>query len=362
MSSFFFVATLLHLSDAILPYGHGFGVPPNDFSSEEYSFISTTFPIFTVEKRHAMAVYGDPSAPSTSPFHYNSIAASVGTARRIKALNPSSRVLMYWNSALHWNFYECESDVQPSWLLPVSHGFPVPCYNYSVAEFRAWWVACAVGALRNSSGSLDGLFVDATPKLSWVGQPADAFSLWGKMLDAVRAAIPGVFLIFNGDYNSRNGSVVANATGLIEHADAVYAESMANIDSAQAAADPSGTIAYLRFLAQSSAAAAPNKLLFGHGLLDPADAERSFTFGLALFLLVTPDPAAGGFIANNGYEVDQGLLIPHPQYALEYGLPQGPFSVEGTVLTRTFANATVVADLVARSAKIIVGGAERKGA
>lgn len=364
-SSWFLVGLLytLHLPlvTAVLPYGHAFGVPPGDFSSEEYTFIAGAFPIFTVEKRHAMAVYGDPSAPPSSPYHYNSIAASVGTARKIKALNPSSRVLMYWNSALHWNFYECESEVQPSWLLPASHGLQVPSYNYSVAEFRAWWVGCAVGALRNSSGALDGLFVDAVPKLSWAGQPADAFSLWGGMLDAVRAAIPSAFVIFNGDFNSGHGSVVANATGLIGHADAVYAESMAGIDSAQAAADPSGTIAYLRFLAQTSAAAPPHKLLFGHGLLDPSDAERSFTFGLALFLLVTPDPAGGGFIANQGYEVDQGLLAPHPQYALHYGPPLGPFAVAGSVLTRTFANATVVADLVARTAKITVGGGERGG-
>jgi hypothetical protein len=223
---------------AIQPYGHAFGVTPNDFSPTEYSYIASTFPIFTVEKRHAMAVYGDPSAPAFSPFRYNSIAASVGTARKIKALNPAARVLMYWNSALHWNFYEvrlrsladvlrararpsnthaapppsfppqCEAAVQPSWLLPPSHGLDVPSYNYANAAFRAWWVACAVGALANSSGALDGLFVDAAPKLSWAGQPADAFSLWGGMLDAVRAASPaGTFLVFNGDFNGPSGVV-----------------------------------------------------------------------------------------------------------------------------------------------------------
>jgi len=302
-----------------------------------------------------MAVYGDPSAPTTSPFHYNSIAASVGTARKIKALNPAARVLMYWNSALHWNMYECEVAVQPAWLLPPSHGLAVPSYNYSSAEFRSWWVACAVGALRNSSGALDGLFLDALPKLSWAGQPANAYDLWGGMVDAVRATIPGAFIIFNADYNdARNSSVIANATGLIKHADAVYAESMSSIDSPGSAAAPKASIAYLRFLAESSAEALP-KLYFGHGLLDPGDAARSFAFGLALFLLTTPDPAKGYFIANNGYEIDEGLLTPHPEYAFEYGLPRAPFSVAGAVLTRTFANATVVADLQQRTAKISMG-------
>jgi hypothetical protein len=276
-------ALLPHPSLCVLSYGHAFNAP-DDFSPPQFEYIASTFPIFTVEKRHASAVYGDPAAPADSPLRYNSIAASVGTARKIKALNPKTKVLMYWNSALHWNFYECETAVQPSWLLPPSHGLSVPSYNYAVADFRAWWVACAVGALRNSSGALDGLFLDAAPKLSWAGQPPDAFERWGEMVDAVRvAAPPGVFIIFNGDFFSPSGAVVANGSALLAHADAVYAESMASIDTAGAAAAPAATVAYLRYLAASSAAAAPaGKLLFGHGLLDPADPERSFSFGFAL--------------------------------------------------------------------------------
>ena len=309
-----------------------------------------------MQKRHAFSVYGDPSAPASSPLRFNSIAASVGTARKIKVLNPRARVLMYWNAALHWNFYECETEVQSAWLLPPSHGLTVPSYNYAVADFRAWWVACAVGALRNSSGALDGLFVDAAPKLSWAGQPPDAFKRWGEMIDAVRAAAPGAFIVYNGDFFSPSGAVVANATTLLGHANAVYAESMASIDTAGAAAAPAATVAYLQYLAGSSAAAAPaGKLLFGHGLLDPADAARSFTFGFAVYLLVAPDPATGWFLANDGYEVGQGLMVPHPEYALPLGAPRGAFSVKGAVLTREFSNATVVVDLVTRNASIIMG-------
>jgi beta-D-xylosidase 4 len=339
---------------SVLPYGHAFS-DPDDFSAAQYDFIARTFPLFTVEKRHAAAVYGDASAPASSPFRFNSIAASVGTARKIKALNPAARVLMYWNSALHWNFYECEADVRAAWLLPPSHNLSAPSYNYAAAGFRTWWVACAIGALRNSSGALDGLFVDAAPKLSWPGQPADAFALWGEMMDAVRAAVPGAFLLFNGDFDSPRGPVVANAT-LLAHADAVYAESMSSIDSPAAAAAPAATIAYLRYLAESTAAAAAaGKRFAGHGLLDPADAARSFTFGLALFLLTMPDADAGFFLANSGYEVDQGLLVPHAEYALAFGAPRAPFSVAGSVLTRVFVNATVVADLAARRATIVMG-------
>jgi len=349
------LAAFLPAARAVLAYGHAFNAP-GDFTPSQYARIAAAFPLFTVEKRHAYAIYGNASAPASSPARYNSIAASVGTARKIKALNASARVLMYWNAALHWNFYECEADVRAAWLLPPSHGLGVPSYNYAEPGFRAWWVACAVGALRNSSGALDGLFVDALPKLSWPGQPADAYALWGEMLDAVRAAVPGAFVVINADYDSPSGAVVANATALLAHADAVYAESMASIDSPAAAAAPARTVAYLRFLAESTAAAAAaGKFFAGHGLLDPADAARSFAFGLALFLLATPDPAAHFFLANDGYEVDQGLLAPHAEYALAFGRPRAPFAAAGAVLTRAFENATVTADLAARTATIVMG-------
>ena len=114
---------------SILPYGHAFNTP-GDFSEAEYAFIAATYPVFTVEKRHASGVYGNPSAPAGSPRKFNSIAASVGTARKIKALNPAARVLLYWNAMLHYNMYECEEDVQPSWL-KTRGSQPQPVYVYS---------------------------------------------------------------------------------------------------------------------------------------------------------------------------------------------------------------------------------------
>ena len=358
------LATLCTLSvaRAILPYGHAYQTP-GDFLPSEYAFIAATFPVFTVEKRHASAVYGDASAPASSPRRTNSIAASVGTARKIKALNASSRVLMYWNSGLHWNFYECEEDVKPSWLLPPSHGLSVPTYNYAVPAFRSWWVRCAIDSLRNSSGALDGLFIDAVPKLSWVGQPSNAFALWGEMLDEVRAAVPSALLLFNGDFDGR-GAVIANAT-LLPHASGVYMESLASLGNSGAAKpDADESISYLRYLETSSAAALPSKLFFGHGLLNRTatpsshahsvsnEDDDAFIFGFAIFLLVTRDPAASYFLANNGYEIDQGVLTPHAEYGYDIGMPLGSFSVQGHVLTRVFEHATVVADLDAQTGSI----------
>ena len=339
---------------SVLPYGHAFQTP-GDFSEPEYAFIAATYPIFTVEKRHASGVYGNPSAPAGSPRRFNSIAASVGTALKIKALNPAARVLMYWNAVLHYNMYECEEEVQPSWLL--NRGAqPQLVYNYSAAGFRAWWVSCAVDALRNSSGALDGLFIDAAPKLARLtDNAAEAYALFGEMLDEVRRRRPAAFVVFNGNFLEPSGAVLAKSTELLPHADAVYVESMANL-ATDRADNPARTIAYLNFVAASASAGVPaGKQFFAHGHLDPANAERSFTFGLAIFLLVAPDPSTGWFLANDGYHVGQGVLAPHPAYGLAYGAPLGPFSVNGDILARGFVNAAVTVDLKGLNATIVMG-------
>ena len=339
---------------SVLPYGHAFQTP-GDFSEPEYAFIAATYPIFTVEKRHASGVYGNPSAPAGSPRRYNSIAASVGTALKIKALNPRARVFMYWNAVLHYNMYECEEEVQPSWLLRRG-AQPQLVYNYSAAGFRAWWVSCAVDALRNSSGALDGLFIDAAPKLARLSDNAvEAYALFGEMLDEVRRQRPAAFVVFNGDFLEPGGGILAKSTELLPHADAVYVESMANL-ATDRADNPARTIAYLNFVAASASAGVPaGKQFFAHGHLDPANAERSFTFGLAIFLLVAPDPSTGWFLANDGYHVGQGALAPHPAYGLAYGAPLGPFSVNGDILSRVFDNAAVTVDLKGLNATIVMG-------
>ena len=340
---------------SILPYGHAFQTP-GDFTEPEYAFIAATYPIFTVEKRHAAGVYGDPSAPAGSPRRFNSIAASVGTARKIKALNPAARVFMYWNAVLHYNMYECEEEVQPSWLLRRG-AQPQLIYDYSVASFRTWWVSCAVGALRNNSGVLDGLFIDAAPKLARLSDnAAEAYALFGGMLDEVRRQCPAAFVVFNGDFLEPSGGVLAKSTELLPHADAVYVESMANL-ATDRADNPARTIAYLNFVAASASSAGvpAGKQFFAHGHLDPANAERSFTFGLAIFLLVAPDPSTGWFLANDGYHVGQGVLTPHPAYGFAYGAPRGPFAVIGDVLSRAFDNAAVAVDLKGLNATITMG-------
>lgn len=341
---------------ALHRYGHAYQAP-GDFTAEQYSEIAATFPVFTVEKRHAFAVYGDSSAPSSSPAHYNSINATIGTARKIKALNSSVRVLMYWNSEVNYGFYECEAQVQKAWLLnggggKLGHG----SYNYSVPAFRQWWTSCAVGAFRQAGGLIDGFFLDAAPKVA-THFPNGA-ALWGAMVDELRAAVgPDAFFIYNGYYavGDGGGAQVAGAPWLA-HTDAVYVESLASLGGAQPRIAPAHAASFLRWVASASAG---GKLVFGHGLAPPSNSsggDTDFVFGLAVYLLVADDPdASGWFLGNAGYNVDQGLLTPHARYAVSVGRPLAPFSQAGQVLSRGFEGANVTVDLASRTATIEQG-------
>ena len=342
-------------------YGHAFNAPL-DFSDAEYAHIAATFPVFTVEKRHAFGVYGNASLPA--PFAYNSIAASIGTARKIKALNASVKVLMYWNSALNWNMYECEADVQPSWLLPPRAPLTnVSRYNLASPQFRAWWTACAVDALRRSEGALDGLFLDALPKLTWPGNPPDAFALWGGMVDAIKAAVPGAWLIYNGFYDAGGGGVVANAS-LLAHTSALYVECLSTLGSGAPVSLADATPFLRSVAAMARAADRADKAYVGHGfgpVADPGDAR--FLFGYAVFLLTATGGAREMFLANDGYEIDQGLMKTHAEYALELGAPTGAFVVvNSTALRRDFARATVVVDMARQRAEIALTAAPAQGA
>jgi hypothetical protein len=359
---------------ALNAYGHAYGVRPNDFTAAEYAAIAGRFRIFTVEKDHARAVYGNESAPP--PFQTNSLAASVGTAQRIKAHNASVKVLMYWNAALHYNFYECESEVDVGWTMPNPNPKKsVRYWNYSVPAFRTWWVRCAVDAVRGSGGALDGLFLDATPKVDNEQDEGARFApwalwshleQWGKMVDSVRAALGlGAIIIDNGFYLTPAGGELAGNPAWA-HTGVSYTESMKAVGSTESAEQGA---AYLEWLA-AAASAHPNRTLIGHGGLNAtatgATTDPAFTFGLAKYMLVTSSTRHGWFLANAGsYSIDGGLLAqPAAAYrgeGLGCGEPLAPLARVGTAgqyrFRRNFERGTVDVDLQEVTATIACGAA-----
>lgn len=375
------------LVSSLNAYGHAYS-RPNDFTANEYDLIGRKFSIFTVEKDHAASLYGNASAPK--PFKTNSIAASRGTARKIKAVNSSVKVLMYWNAALHFDFYECEAEVLPAWIMPNKKANGVPFYNYSVPAFREWWVACAVNAITGSDGLLDGLFLDATPKIAaqdgntlmeMESLPAKVqphvlwnnMDEWGAMVDKVREALgPDAILIDNGFYQTKSDGHLAGEDAWV-HTGMSYTESMASVGGA----GDTASFGMELLLWVASVASRPEnakRILVGHGSISTAaggagnvnskgdgkddDDDEAFMFGLAKYMLVTRSMANGWFIANNGsYSITGGLLdqptAPYEGNGVGCGEPvELVKQISSATLSRKFEHGTVVVNLNTSTASI----------
>lgn len=337
---------------ALHAYGHAYGEPrPNDFTQTQFQQIASSFEIFTVEKAHAGAVYGNASAHP--PFKTNSIAATIGTARKIKAINASVKVLMYWNSAIFYDFYECEKDVQPDWLVPDPRIPNRKLYNYSVAAFRTWWVKCCLDAMEQSQGAIDGFFLDATPKV------ARHLDLWGEMVDQLRAKLPkGSLVLDNGFYMGPSGNELAGEAAWA-HTGFSYVESLANTLPLKA------EIKHLLWLANASRAY-PDRILVGHGQITVTPAMRDsitpkmdpiFEYGLAKYLLITNSVEKGWFLANHGYGIADGLLE-QPFWVYRDGLGCGePTAMmkrlkDSSSFERQFEHGTLIVHLDNKTASI----------
>lgn len=342
---------------ALRAYGHAYQAP-GDFTDEQYKTIAHRFHIFTVEKRHAFQIYGNSSAAKGTPASYNSIAATVGTARKIKAINASTRVLMYWNSVIHYNMYECESEVQPSWLLsPNPYRAGTPTYNYSVPAFRKWWVSCAVNAVKNSNGAIDGLFIDAVPKVTTLEPGTNPVDVWGKMIEEIKVNIESAatgkdaIILNNGFYLQGNGAKLAGEDAW-KHTLATYVESLSTVgkDPKKLALD----VKHMHWLANETSQH-PERIFMGHGSCNGnADSNSSaqFRYGLAKYLLVTPSVQYGYFLGNCGYNIDQGVLETHSEYDYYHpntltllGEPTGMFTEAQWLLRREFTGGYVEVNL-----------------
>ena len=348
-----FMLFLAQPGQALHAYGHAYS-RPHDFTDAQISAVAARFEIFTVEKGSAQDIYGPRS----------SIAATIATAKRIKAVNDNVKVLMYWNAAMHYDMYECETEVQPSWLIPGPGHHKQAFYNYSVSAFREWWVRCALTAVARSGGLLSGVFLDATPKVAdgqcYTKGPM-ALAYWGSMVDQIRAELgPDAVVIDNGFFLAGKYPHNIQLAGMDawKHSGTTYTESVAAVGMDKAV-NPEKDIADLRWIAEASASAPSSLQMIGHGTfcsdgVDHNDNSSSaldpeFEFGLAKYLLVTRTVQDGWFLANCNYSIDGGLLQqPMRAYGsagLGCGEPIGPFVRTDHVLSRAFEHGNVSVDI-----------------
>lgn len=109
------------------------------------------------------------------------------------------------------------------------------------------------------------------------------------------------------------------------HAGAVYVESLAYLAKLGSGDLTLGdSVQFLQWLSSASAMH-PERVMVGHGGA-ACNNTSQFVFDLAAYLLVCHCSGGWYYLNNQGYNIDQGLLCPHKEYALSLGEPVGVMS------------------------------------
>ncbi|MFC5050749.1 putative glycoside hydrolase [Rubritalea spongiae] len=306
-------------------------------------------------------------------------------ARRIKAANPNSKVLMYWNTLIAWPFTSYNRDFAESkpkdWTLRnMKTGEPlyktknnggVVQYNLLNPEVQEW-CAKTIGSAVKEFG-FDGYFLDAVSQSKrpiWLRQG------WGmgkeKELDQAAANImkrskevmgEDKLLIYNGfrthatefdGFTAGGGEFLPYTDGaMIEHFDSISSKEKEDM------------VAYWKMGAE---AAKDGKIVIYKGwpdqdinwlnkefmALDAAEKERiareNLVYPLACFLIGAHENSY--FCYGWGYNIKDGQLVEYPEYSKKLGAPISKATRDGWIFKREFKHAKVTVDLENRKANI----------
>lgn len=323
----------LDWTEKIQLYGHGYSVP-NDFTDGEYEKLANMFKIFTVEKRHAYNSYG--GSPSTE-------RATIGTAAKIKAVNPEVKVLLYWNAVMNYEGlyeYNIEFAAHPEWVHSIwPTGYEI--YNLENIDCQNWWVnsVCEIIA----EGNLDGVFFDAGPKVN----ASDLSEAYFAAVDRVRDSIGDDKIILYNGYRVNAENSMQAGPDYIEHHSGVFIEFFLHdpLDTKEEAALLFDNLidAYEdgKMIVPRST---PSHFLPG--------AEDPFLFTFASFLLFY-GPNSYYLYNQNGYDKNDGMFDYYADYYdIATGQSLGGPQRNGWVYTREFENISVRVDLENKTAYI----------
>lgn len=328
-------------TEKIQLYGHGFSVPI-DFTDTEFDYIANTFKIFTVEKRHAYNSYG--GSPSTE-------RATIGTAAKLRDINPDIEVLLYWNLVMNYETLY-ESNIEFGENATDSMGGPddwvhsywptgYEIYNLENLDCQDWWVDSIVKIIED--GDLDGVFLDAGPKAGASGL-TDAVNT---AVDRVRARIGNDKIVVYNGYRVVNTNLQAGPE-MSDHTSGVFIEFFlhAPLDTKEEAA---------LLFDNLTDAYNEGKILLPRGTpssyLPGVAAEDQFLFSFASFLLFYGPNSY--WIYNDGYNKTQGMFDYYPEYYdIATGESLGGPQRNGWVYTREFENYTITVDLENLTASI----------
>lgn len=321
---------------------------------------------------------------SSDPEHPERIAGE--DMRRIKAINPDAKVLMYWNTLIAWPFTSYNRDFAEThpkdWTLrDMKTGEPLlksklgstPVYQYNLLNpaVQQWWADTISGAV-NEFG-FDGFFMDAVSQSKrqiWLNKG------WGKgkeeeldeaainMMKMAKAAMEDKgLIIFNGFRTKDGGSDQGTKGGTeflpytdgakIEHFDQFASASKEDIllywKMAKEASDAGKIVVYkawpdhdINWLNKEFMSKSPEE--------KEAIARDEITYPLACFLIGAYENC--WFCYGWGYQVDHGQLIEYPEYSRKLGAPKGDAVRRGWKFSREFKHAKVEVDLNNRKGTI----------
>jgi hypothetical protein len=284
------------------------------------------------------------------------------TAARVRAVNPATKNIFYWNAWIHYGGYAANALYEPhawEWSNHTtdSNGTEIIymfkdlyyTHNYAVPEMRDWWVNTALSMAGNSA--IDGVFIDKIGELDTGvfidGVPASDYL---KMMVALEQGLPeGKLNLGNTLRNERNNG----ARDFMEIEDGSYLERWNLPDPGSTPAQSTADSIAVSIQLMREALAKGKIILFKTSSPDEyAAATQSnmsahVEYPLAIFLIVAE---TNGYFA---YQAGVDATYPSwnwdaswmPEFRRPLGKPLGDSVRNGYVYTRSYEHVDVRVDI-----------------
>jgi len=342
-----------------MPVAFHFGKRSGLMTKEEAKFVAEHSGFVCLEKGHGSGQF---------KFTEEGIEKE---AQQLKKLNPSIKVIFYWNTFLDYPMYKAHEEYEkhPEWWLKTKENEldlkngTIKRYDLSNPEVRNWWTDVAKKAVVD--GSSDGVFMDAFPQIV---APANRV-LWGvekydaiqqglkEIIKETRAKIgPGKLIVYNGIRSTPETKI---GYYFPEFTDAVMIEHFGNFQSGSKEC-------MLADIQEMIKAGKLGKIVVlktwpGFTFIEPEAmkmplaekreiAQKNITFPLACFLVGAQKYSY--IIYNWGYKLEDGCLDWYPEFDKPMGKPLGDAVINGWELSREFEHLSVWVNLETKEAKL----------
>ncbi len=285
----------------------------------------------------------------------------LGTAARVRAVNPATKNIFYWNSWIHygdyaanaiyelhaWEWSNHTTDSNGTEIIDMFKDYYT--HNYAVPEMRDWWVNTALGMAGNSA--IDGVFIDRVGELEEGvfidGEPATDYL---KMVVALERGLPaGKLNLGNTLRNERNNGNRA----YMEIEDGSYLERWNLPDTGSIPAQSTADSTAVSIQLMREALSKGKIILFKTSSPDEyaaatqSNMAANVDYPLAIFLIVAE---TNGYFA---YQAGVDATYPSwnwdaswlPEFKRPLGRPLGDPVKDGYVYTRSYEHVDVRVDI-----------------